>query len=497
MKIFKFEQIGSTSDHALNLLATGAETAPFAVVSRAQTGGRGRSGKSWESPVGGLYLTLVIERLPPSQLSQLPICVSIAIAQWIWLQYKIRLTIKWPNDLLYAGAKLGGILCESSVQGNVWGPLLIGIGLNIKSAPTLSDQRTVCLEQLVPVDHDILNLAAELATYLSSQLVDPHLIEEFHRYGIEEGQIWKAEDGTLAATAGLDPAGHLQIRELATEALHTISSVRHDWRWIYQNPSASPLLVCDVGNTLCKVGIFAAADEKEPELFRFTLQGQTQSERDVLSTRIKSLGLPEAWPVHAIAVRDTLLDPLRSWLKSMGLRLQLVPKRPLKVDFSAYRFDEFGIDRLALSEAARSQFPGEHKLVISAGTAVTIEVIDASGHYLGGYILPGLQTKLSALHLRTGRLPLIQLTDIDPSAIVGAKLLGDDTRSAMLRGVLRETQLAIRGLSAALAEETGLAPWRIICTGGDGEFLSQLLNADYDPHLILKGIQTMVLGGTF
>ncbi len=120
MKIFQFETLDSTSSHASRLIE-GGEKPPFAVISLRQTEGRGRSGKTWSSPEGGLYLTVVFDsrELAHTKQGQWPLLAATAVAMWLRQEFSFRATIKWPNDILYAGQKLAGILCESSVQGDV------------------------------------------------------------------------------------------------------------------------------------------------------------------------------------------------------------------------------------------------------------------------------------------------------------------------------------------------------------------------------------------
>jgi pantothenate kinase type III len=74
-------------------------------------------------------------------------------------------------------------------------------------------------------------------------------------------------------------------------------------------------------------------------------------------------------------------------------------------------------------------------------------------------------------------------------------LLGFDTESAMLAGVLRETSLALKALRIELELAWPGATWEFLCTGGDGEVLSHMLAAPYAPQLIFEGMRLMVLGG--
>ena len=107
MKFLTFDEVESTSDLAKNLLKEG-DVPPLAVLASKQTKGRGRSGKSWESPEGNVYLSLALSKkhFKENELQALPIAVGLAICNFINQKYSIRLTLKWPNDILFAGKKL-------------------------------------------------------------------------------------------------------------------------------------------------------------------------------------------------------------------------------------------------------------------------------------------------------------------------------------------------------------------------------------------------------
>nr|MCS5525147.1 biotin--[acetyl-CoA-carboxylase] ligase [Candidatus Poseidoniia archaeon] len=104
-----------------------------AVVAREQTAGRGRRGRSWESPVGGLYISLVVEND-----SLLPLRTGLAARDALQLYCPEHIGLKWPNDLLCAGGKLGGIRCE--VDGEL---AVAGIGLNLVGEPPIEGATTL------------------------------------------------------------------------------------------------------------------------------------------------------------------------------------------------------------------------------------------------------------------------------------------------------------------------------------------------------------------
>lgn len=126
---------GSTNDDARGLLEQVADDAsrPRVVLAEAQAAGRGRRGRHWQSPVASnLYLTQ-IEPLPggPDSASGLSLAVGVAVAEAIERVHGIDISLKWPNDLLVCGRKLGGILVELAVvRGRCHA--LIGMGINVR-----------------------------------------------------------------------------------------------------------------------------------------------------------------------------------------------------------------------------------------------------------------------------------------------------------------------------------------------------------------------------
>ena len=122
----------------------GAGEGAFLCLAGEQTGGAGRHGRFWASPPGGLYATLVLppEEGGPVQAAEHGFLMSLAIAEGAESLLRggagVCLSCKWPNDVLYEGRKLAGLLLESRLQAGRSGALLIGFGVNLKEAPKLS-----------------------------------------------------------------------------------------------------------------------------------------------------------------------------------------------------------------------------------------------------------------------------------------------------------------------------------------------------------------------
>lgn len=116
------------------LLTADAAQDPQALLAELQTAGRGRRGRAWSSPFGAnLYLSLAWSFAGwPPQLTALPLAVGVACARAIQAQGLQDLRLKWPNDLLVDGRKLGGILLEHRGEAGGGCRVVIGIGINVR-----------------------------------------------------------------------------------------------------------------------------------------------------------------------------------------------------------------------------------------------------------------------------------------------------------------------------------------------------------------------------
>ncbi len=129
------EEIGSTQARAREL-ANGGSPHGIAVVSRVQTGGRGRLGRLWGSPAGGLWMSLVLRpdfeaRFAPRITQAAAVGAAKALRE-----FGAEAEIKWPNDLLVSGRKICGILAEAGMaSGGRLGFVVLGVGLNANLDP--------------------------------------------------------------------------------------------------------------------------------------------------------------------------------------------------------------------------------------------------------------------------------------------------------------------------------------------------------------------------
>lgn len=128
------ERLGSTNDRVAELAAEGGAEGAV-VVALAQESGRGRLGRGWSSPPGGLYVSLLL-RPDDDMLKRLPatLLAGLAVAEAVEAASGARVDLKWPNDALIDGRKVAGILGELS-RDAVGSRLILGIGVNVATDP--------------------------------------------------------------------------------------------------------------------------------------------------------------------------------------------------------------------------------------------------------------------------------------------------------------------------------------------------------------------------
>ncbi len=129
-----FEELPSTNDAAREA-AQGGAPAYFTIAARRQTAGRGRQGRTFASPPGGAYFSVVLRpRLTPAEYGRVTPFAALAVRRAVRETAQVDLDIKWVNDLLYRGKKVCGILSESGVDRNGEPFVVLGIGINTQKS---------------------------------------------------------------------------------------------------------------------------------------------------------------------------------------------------------------------------------------------------------------------------------------------------------------------------------------------------------------------------
>jgi len=179
------EALGSTQTRARELARAGTPHGTL-VVAEVQTGGRGRLGRSWGSPKGGLWMSLVLRpRFEASNASRITQTAAVGVAKALW-EIGVEARIKWPNDLFAGGKKICGILAESSAE-NATGLakeklldyIILGVGMNANLDPAelgVPDREVTTIRSELGHDVNLLELLHALLSDLEAEL---RRIEDF------------------------------------------------------------------------------------------------------------------------------------------------------------------------------------------------------------------------------------------------------------------------------------------------------------------------------
>jgi type III pantothenate kinase len=182
---------------------------------------------------------------------------------------------------------------------------------------------------------------------------------------------------------------------------------------------------------------------------------------------------------------------LAEWVAGRGDRVTLLQRADqLLLRVLLEKPDHVGIDRLLDAVAANQRRrPGHSAVLIDAGSAVTVDWVDAEGAFRGGAILPGLRLMTHALHDHTALLPLIPVPTYLP------EMPGTSTREAMAVGIVWTVVGGIREIIEQLRPQTGDWP-DVFLTGGDAALLRAGLPEDviHWPLMTLEGIRFAACG---
>jgi type III pantothenate kinase len=241
------------------------------------------------------------------------------------------------------------------------------------------------------------------------------------------------------------------------------------------------LLLFDIGNTNTHLGL---ANSKR--LIRQT-DVPTKAWFD---GRMKAslLDFVDRTPVTGVALcsvvpRATPLALKAVWQLWKQDALELTPKTLRGVGIDYPRPNSIGPDRLANAAAARHHH-GAPVVVVDFGTAVTFDVVNRAGDYVGGIIAPGLAVMTDYLHEKTALLPRIKIREIKSA-------IGRSTEAAMLVGAMHGYRGLIRELIAELKRELKATRLPVVATGGYAKLIAARLPeiSSVEPNLTLEGLR--------
>ncbi|MEA3305712.1 MAG: biotin--[acetyl-CoA-carboxylase] ligase, partial [Candidatus Omnitrophota bacterium] len=146
--VFAYESLDSTNDTAYKLAENG-EGEGTVVTAEKQKKGKGRQGRSWLSPKGGIYLSYILKpRIEPKEVAKITLISAVAVCISIRETANVPAMIKWPNDITIRGQKVCGILTEMKAEQDKVDFLIVGIGVNVASSlPLLAKGAALLAEE--------------------------------------------------------------------------------------------------------------------------------------------------------------------------------------------------------------------------------------------------------------------------------------------------------------------------------------------------------------
>ena len=242
------------------------------------------------------------------------------------------------------------------------------------------------------------------------------------------------------------------------------------------------LLTVDIGNTNITLGLF----EKD----EFQKEFRLASDRDLEQSEYENL-LQTIFKDYCIdscvigSVVNELDEKIKNALNNVFHLKPLVVSNKINcgVKIVAEESDEVGADRIANASAAANMYEGA-VIVVDFGTATTFDIVNSKKEFCAGIIIPGLKTQLKSLYDKTSKLPHIEI-DYSPCA------LAQNTKDAILAGVIRGSACAVDGLVEQCEKELGERV-TLVATGGYSELISKYMKRKFDyvnPILTLEGLK--------
>lgn len=240
------------------------------------------------------------------------------------------------------------------------------------------------------------------------------------------------------------------------------------------------LLVVNVGNSRLSLGVFEAGELKSVRRMDLDDQSNLQGVITELWNTIATSQQPAVAGASVNPAAKAVIEPILE--RATSQKIQWVGEAiDLPIDVLTEEPKATGVDRILNVAAAYEQMQ-KACIVVDAGTAITVDLCNDQGQFVGGAISPGVRMMLDAMHEHTAALPQVQF--VPPS-----KSVGRNTRQAMLHGVYHGVRGMVKELAENYASEIGTWP-EIISTGGDAQALFsdwELMHA-VAPDLTLYGV---------
>ncbi len=134
-KIYYFNSVDSTQNFASSI-SKNSDEAGSVIIAETQIAGKGRLGRTWVSPKGGIWLSIILHpTFDVSKITLIPLASSVALSNAIRKTLKIETELKWPNDVTLNGKKVAGMIIDAIVESSSIESLVLGVGINFKISP--------------------------------------------------------------------------------------------------------------------------------------------------------------------------------------------------------------------------------------------------------------------------------------------------------------------------------------------------------------------------
>lgn len=190
-----YEECPSTNDLAKDWVRQGVEHGTV-ILAKRQTSGHGRMQRVWESPLGGLWMSVILKpNLNLADAAKLTLSAGVALAKACQRLYGLEVRIKWPNDLVYQGQKVAGILGEVVGEWNTVQTIILGIGINanFKRDQLNPEFPATTLREHLGQDIDLNQLVGALLEELEQEV-----------QALENGDMAGLRERWMSKAAGLD-----------------------------------------------------------------------------------------------------------------------------------------------------------------------------------------------------------------------------------------------------------------------------------------------------
>ena len=234
-------------------------------------------------------------------------------------------------------------------------------------------------------------------------------------------------------------------------------------------------LVLDIGNNYFKIGIY-----KNSDLIYFFSDNSSKIE-SVINKVLSEYNDLSGAIISNVSSINTV--DLFDGYKIRVLQLNSTFNFPFKIQYKTPL--TLGNDRLALAAAASLLYPKSNKIIIDAGTCITIDFIDYNNNFYGGSISPGIDMRYKSLNNYTANLPLLEISD-------KFSYPGDSTETSIHSGVIGGVCNEIKGFIENISSKHDDV--KIILTGGNAKFLSKTLKITIfaNQNFILEGLNNIL-----